>query len=147
MRFIHLKELISYLSSFFRNHFSKSTSYTKQLQTFPGPIRRCTVKPNHLGLVAIEFQRLLKVDLMYNYLMTINLTPCKYNYLFTCLSIYIYVYLGQPGKPVVISTGHSYSSSEYTLIWTVWTPSNLPIMNQSILYRLRNKVYLHLYIK
>ena len=50
--------------------------------------------------------------------------------------------LGQPDQPVILSNIQSYAETEYTLSWRVWTPPTLPILNQSILYRLKSKVFL-----
>ena len=47
---------------------------------------------------------------------------------------------GQPDQPVVVSGPQSTGQTFYLLAWQVWTPANLPILNQSILYRLRKKV-------
>ena len=52
--------------------------------------------------------------------------------------------LGQPDQPVIVSNIQSYAETEYTLSWRVWTPPTLPILNQSILYRLKSKVFLFL---
>ncbi|XP_023328691.1 protein amalgam [Eurytemora carolleeae] len=46
---------------------------------------------------------------------------------------------GQPDQPVILSNIQSYAETEYTLSWRVWTPPTLPILNQSILYRLKSK--------
>jgi hypothetical protein len=47
---------------------------------------------------------------------------------------------GQPDQPVVVSGVQSTGQTFYLLTWQVWTPVSLPILNQSILYRLRKKV-------
>jgi hypothetical protein len=47
---------------------------------------------------------------------------------------------GQPDQPVVVSGTQSTGQTYYLLGWQVWTPASLPILNQSILYRLRKKV-------
>jgi hypothetical protein len=47
---------------------------------------------------------------------------------------------GQPDQPVVVSGTQSTGQTFYLLGWQVWTPASLPILNQSILYRLRKKV-------
>ena len=48
---------------------------------------------------------------------------------------------GQPDQPVVVSGVQSTGQTFYLLAWQVWTPASLPILNQSILYRLRKKVW------
>jgi hypothetical protein len=47
---------------------------------------------------------------------------------------------GQPDQPRVVSGAQSTGNTFYVLAWQVWTPATLPILNQSILYRLRKKV-------
>jgi len=46
---------------------------------------------------------------------------------------------GQPDQPQIVSSDQSYLETQYSLVWRVWTPPTLPILNQSILYRLKSK--------
>ena len=56
------------------------------------------------------------------------------------MKIRISPFSGQPEQPIILSPVQSYAETEYSLSWRVWTPPTLPILNQSILYRLKSKV-------